>query len=85
MGRPGSSPNATMSPTIAPAPVPTGRLLPTCAEYDAAAAEIDALLDRGPAPGTPHADRLDSLTLLVDAQAPPAAASTPASAGYPTA
>jgi HTH-type transcriptional regulator/antitoxin HigA len=37
------------------------------AEYDAAVAEIDALLDRDPAAGTPEHDRLELLTVLVRA------------------
>ncbi len=34
-------------------------------EYDATLAEIDSLLDLDPDPGTPEADRLEVLTLLV--------------------
>jgi HTH-type transcriptional regulator/antitoxin HigA len=37
------------------------------AEYQAAVAEIDALLDRDPAAGTPEHDRLEFLTVLVRA------------------
>lgn len=56
-----------MSPVITSSPAPTSRLLRTSAEYEAAATEIDVLFDREPAPGTPDADRLDILTLLVQA------------------
>ena len=37
------------------------------AEYDAAVAEIDALLELEPARGTPEYDRLDLLSVLVEA------------------
>lgn len=37
------------------------------AEYDAAVAEIDAILDRDAAPRTPEHDRLELLTVLVRA------------------
>lgn len=37
------------------------------AEYDAAVAEIDALLDVEPARGTPEYDRLELLSVLVEA------------------
>jgi HTH-type transcriptional regulator/antitoxin HigA len=36
-------------------------------EYDAAVAEIDLLLDRESVPGSEDADRLEFLTLLVEA------------------
>ncbi len=36
------------------------------AEYDATLAEVDSLLDLDPEPGTPEADRLELLTLLVE-------------------
>ncbi len=57
------------------------RLLRTETEYDAAVAEIAALMDQEPAPGTPAHDRLEVLTLLVgaydDAHYPMGDASTP--------
>lgn len=67
-----------MPSTLAPPPL---RLLRTDAEYDAAVAEVAALMDHGPAQGTPEADRLDVLTLLVgaydEAHYPMGNASTP--------
>lgn len=36
-------------------------------EYEAAVAEIDALIERDPAPGTEDGDRLDMLAILVEA------------------
>lgn len=36
------------------------------AEYDLAVAELDALLDLDPAPGTEERDRLDVLTVLIE-------------------
>jgi HTH-type transcriptional regulator/antitoxin HigA len=45
----------------------TPHLLRTEEEYDAAVAEIDALLDQNVAPGTPAHDRLELLTVLVRA------------------
>lgn len=60
---------------------PPLRLLRSAAEYDAAVAEIAALMDQEPARGTPSHDRLDVLTLLVaaydDAHHPMGDASTP--------
>jgi HTH-type transcriptional regulator/antitoxin HigA len=41
--------------------------LRNAAEYEAAVAEIDALLDRNVAPGTEEGDRLDLLAILVEA------------------
>ena len=37
------------------------------AEYDAAAAEVDAILERDPAPGTPDHERLEFLAVLIEA------------------
>jgi HTH-type transcriptional regulator / antitoxin HigA len=37
------------------------------AEYEAAVAEIDALVERDPAPGSDDGDRLDMLAILVEA------------------
>ena len=45
----------------------TPHVLRTAAEYDAAVAEIDILLDADPAPGTPDAERLEFLAVLVEA------------------
>ncbi|HEX4600643.1 MAG TPA: type II toxin-antitoxin system HigB family toxin [Gemmatimonadales bacterium] len=45
----------------------TPHVLRTEQEYDAAVAEIDALLDQDAAPETPEGDRLELLTLLVQA------------------
>ena len=57
------------------------RLLRTEAEYDAAVAETAALMDQEPAPGTPAHDRVEVLTLLInaydDAHYPMGDASTP--------
>jgi HTH-type transcriptional regulator / antitoxin HigA len=50
------------------------------AEYEAAVAEIDALVERDPAPGTEDGDRLDMLAILVEAyesERYPAAQATP--------
>src|SRR5829696_1741202 len=43
------------------------RVIKTEQDYDTALAEINALIDRDPDPGTPEADRLEVLTLLVEA------------------
>lgn len=57
------------------------RLLRTKAEYDVAVAEMAALMDQEPAPGTPAHDRVEVLTLLIgaydDAHYPMGDASTP--------
>ena len=45
----------------------TPHVLRTAAEYDAAVAEIDTLLDADPASGTPDAERLEFLAVLVEA------------------
>jgi HTH-type transcriptional regulator / antitoxin HigA len=45
----------------------TPHLLRDAAEYDAAHAEVLALLDASPAPGTPEHDRLEFLTVLMEA------------------
>lgn len=45
----------------------TPHLLRTEAEYDAAIAEIEALLDIGAAPGTPEFERLEFLSVLAEA------------------
>lgn len=45
----------------------TPHLLRDEAEYDAAVAEIDALLDADPPPGTPEYERLEFLSVLVEA------------------
>lgn len=41
-------------------------VLRTAAEFDAAVAEIDRLLDADPRPSTPEHDRLELLSLLVE-------------------
>lgn len=46
--------------------IPTPHVLRTPGEYDAAAAEIDRLLDLDPQPGTEDFDRLEMLSLLVE-------------------
>ncbi len=43
------------------------RVLRNEAEYDAAVAQIDELLDRDPPPGSPENDRLELLSVLVEA------------------
>jgi hypothetical protein len=40
------------------------RVIKSEKEYESALAEINALMDRDPDPGTPEADRLELLTLL---------------------
>ena len=45
----------------------TPHVLRTAAEYEAAVAEIDTLLDAEPAPGSPDAERLEFLAVLVEA------------------
>lgn len=45
----------------------TPHLLRDVAEYDAAHAELLSLLDTDPAPKTPEHDRLEFLTVLIDA------------------
>ena len=47
--------------------VPVTHVLRTGRQYDAAARELDALLDREPRPGTPAFDRLELLTVLIEA------------------
>jgi len=42
------------------------RVIKTEREYESALAEINVLVDRDPDPGTPEADRLELLTLLVE-------------------
>src|SRR6266849_10877980 len=42
------------------------KVIKTEEEYESALAEINALIDRDPDPGTPEADRLELLTLLVE-------------------
>ena len=42
------------------------RVIKSEKEYDSALAEINTLIDRDPDPGTPDADRLELLTLLVE-------------------
>lgn len=58
------------------------RLLRDEIEYHAAVAEMDALLDRDPESGTPDADRLEFLAVLVaaheDANVPELPRATPA-------
>lgn len=46
--------------------VPTPHVLRSSAEYDAAVAEIDRLLDTDPRPGSSDYDRLELLSLLVE-------------------
>lgn len=43
------------------------RVLRNEAEYDTAVAQIDELLDRDPPPGSPENDRLEFLSVLVEA------------------
>lgn len=45
---------------------PTPHVLRSAAEYDAAVAEIDRLLDADPQPGASDYDRLELLSLLVE-------------------
>jgi len=51
--------------TVTTLDLSTPHVLRTEAEHDAAAAEMLALLDRAPEPGTPEDDRLEFLTALV--------------------
>lgn len=60
------------------------RVLRTAADHEAALAEVEDLLRRDPAPGTPEADRLELLGMLVsayeDQHYPMGEATTPQSA-----
>ncbi|MBA3646759.1 MAG: helix-turn-helix domain-containing protein [Gemmatimonadaceae bacterium] len=68
-------------PRIRRSAAPTDRAIRTEKEYDAAVAEIDSLLDSGPKKGTADFNRLELLSILVEAYEDehdePIAAATP--------
>lgn len=58
-------PNTAVGLSIARGARGVTRVIKNAADYEAALGEVEHLVERDPAPGTPDADRLELLTLLI--------------------